>query len=219
MALPSEDDQDAIDRAFEELVAGYHLTAAKPDPHRPDPHRPDPHRPDPQRPDPHRPDPHSPDSLGSQSRNTDSRNTDPLSTDSLSTDSLSTDSLSTEADEPTVSSHDPDVGEGAANWAADHPLFAFVQAPSETPTPAEQPTEERYIPEPLPPLQRPAIPALLGWIGIGYAIVIVLAATLGVRFPAWAGWIAVGCFVGGFGILMTRLPKERPPGAGDGAVL
>src|SRR3954468_12260599 len=110
MALPSEDDQDAIDRAFEELVAGYHLTAAKPDPHRPDPHRPDPHRPDPQRPDPHRPDPHSPDSLGSQSRNTDSRNTDPLSTDSLSTDSLST-----EADEPTVSSHDPDVGEGAAN--------------------------------------------------------------------------------------------------------
>jgi hypothetical protein len=199
MALPSEDDQDAIDRAFEELVAGYHLTAAKPDPHRPDPHRPDPHRPD-----PHRPDPLSPDSLGSQSRNT---------------DSLSTDSLSTEADEPTVSSHDPDVGEGAANWAADHPLFAFVQAPSETPTPAEQPTEERYIPEPLPPLQRPAIPALLGWIGIGYAIVIVLAATLGVRFPAWAGWIAVGCFVGGFGILMTRLPKERPPGAGDGAVL
>jgi hypothetical protein len=27
MVLPSEDDRDAIDRAFAELVAGYHLTA------------------------------------------------------------------------------------------------------------------------------------------------------------------------------------------------
>jgi hypothetical protein len=189
MALPSEDDQDAIDRAFEELVAGYHLTAGRPDPLSPDSLSPD---------------SLSPDSLSPESRNT---------------DSVSTDSLSTEADEPTVSSSDPDFGESAANWAADHPLFGFVQAPADTPTPAEEPIEERYIPEPLPPLQRPAIPALLGWIGIGYAIVIVLAATLGVRFPAWAGWIAVGSFVGGFGILMTRLPKERPPGAGDGAVL
>ena len=110
-----------------------------------------------------------------------------------------------------------DVGESPANWAADHPLFGFVESPPEAS--AAEPTEERYVPEPLPPLQRPAAPALLGWIGIGYAIVIVLAATLGLRFPAWMGWFAVGSFVGGFGILMTRLPRERPPGAGDGAVL
>ena len=32
MVLPSEDDRDAIDRAFAELVAGYHLTADPPDP-------------------------------------------------------------------------------------------------------------------------------------------------------------------------------------------
>jgi hypothetical protein len=31
MVLPSEDDRDAIDRAFAELVAGYHLTAESPD--------------------------------------------------------------------------------------------------------------------------------------------------------------------------------------------
>ena len=31
MVLPSEDDRDAIDRAFAELVAGYHLTADAPD--------------------------------------------------------------------------------------------------------------------------------------------------------------------------------------------
>ena len=159
MALPSEDDRDAIDRAFAELVAGYHLTADRPDP------------------------------------------------------------LTHEApDEPAVGSSALD-GDTTANWAADHPLFGLVETPPEAPLVAEEPTEERYTPEPLPPLQRPAVPALLGWIGIGYAIVIVLAATLGLSFPAWAGWVAVGSFVGGFGILMTRLPRERPPDAGNGAVL
>jgi hypothetical protein len=160
MGLPSEDDRDAIDRAFSELVAGYYLTADR---------------------------------------------TDPISPEIL--------------DEPTVRSSNSEVGDSAANWAADHPLFGFVEAPAEAHKPAAEPTEERYVPQPLPPLQRPGVPALLGWIGIGCAIVIVLAATLGARFPAWAGWVAVGSFVGGFGILMTRLPRERPPGSGDGAVL
>jgi hypothetical protein len=160
MGLPSEDDRDAIDRAFAELVAGYHLTADRPDP------------------------------------------------------------LSSEIqDEPTVSSTAQEFEEGAVNWAADHPLFGFVETPAEVARSAAEPTEERYVPEPLPPLRRPAIPALLGWIGIGYAIIIVLAATFGLRLPVWAGWLAVGSFVGGFGILMTQLPRERPPGAGDGAVL
>ena len=160
MGLPSEDDRDAIDRAFAELVAGYHMTADRPDP------------------------------LVPNTR-----------------------------DEPTVASPTSDLGDSAANWAADHPLFGFVESSAEAPRPAAEPAEERYVPEPLPPLQRPAVPALLGWIGIGYAIVLVLAATLGLRFPAWMGWVAVGSFVGGFGILMTRLPRERPPGSGDGAVL
>jgi hypothetical protein len=160
MALPSEDDRDAINRAFAELVAGYHLTADRPDP------------------------------LNTQT-----------------------------TDEPAVTSPAPGFGDTVPSWASDHPLFGFVETPPEHPPAAEEPAQERYVPEPLPPLQRPGIPALLGWIGIGYAIVIVLAATLGLRFPVWAGWVAVGSFVGGFGILMTRLPRERPPGAGDGAVL
>jgi hypothetical protein len=59
----------------------------------------------------------------------------------------------------------------------------------------------------------------LGWIGIAYSALIVLAASFGVHFPSWAGWLAVGGFVVGFGLLMTRLPRDRPPDAGDGAVL
>ena len=50
-------------------------------------------------------------------------------------------------------------------------------------------------------------------------MLLVLAATFGLRFPTWAGWLAVGSFLTGFGILMTQLPRHRPPDAGDGAVL
>jgi hypothetical protein len=155
MVLPSEDDRDAIDRAFAELVAGYHLTADPPDQPANEPP------------------------------------TEPVTA----------------------------VPDGAPNWATDHPLFGLVETPADAQASSVEPSQDRYVPEPLPPLGRPGVPALLGWIGIGYAIVIVLAATFGLRFPAWTGWIAVGSFVGGFGILMTRLPRDRPPDAGDGAVL
>ena len=158
MVLPSEDDRDAIDRAFAELVAGYHLTADPPD------------------------------------SDTTEPPTEPVSPPSI-----------------------PDAN-GAANWArrssAVRPRWKRRRRSD-----LLQTNPDRYVPEPLPPLGRPGVPALLGWIGIGYAILIVLAATFGLRFPAWAGWIAVGSFVGGFGILMTRLPRDRPPDAGNGAVL
>ena len=155
MVLPSEDDRDAIDRAFAELVAGYHLTADPPD------------------------------------QPTNEPPTEPVTA----------------------------MPDGAPNWATDHPLFGLMETPADVQASSLEPSQDRYVPEPLPPLGRPGVPALLGWIGIGYAIVIVLAATFGLRFPAWTGWIAVGSFVGGFGILMTRLPRDRPPDAGDGAVL
>jgi hypothetical protein len=160
MGPPSEDDRDAIDRAFADLVAGYHLTADPPDTFANEPP------------------------------------TEPVTAPSL-----------------------PDVSDGQVNWASDHPLFGFPETPTDFQAAAEGSSHDRYVPEPLPPIRRPGVPALLGWIGIGYAIVIVLAATFGLQFPGWAGWIAVGSFVGGFGILMTRLPRERPPDAGDGAVL
>ena len=76
------------------------------------------------------------------------------------------------------------------------------------------------MPEPLPPLRRPGStgPARLDRASATRSSSS-LAATFGVTLPAWAGWLAVGSFIGGFGILMTRLPRERPPDAGDGAVL
>jgi hypothetical protein len=146
-----EDDREAVDRAFAELVAGYHLTADRPDP------------------------------------------------------------------QPTAPAEAAQGTEADEGWADQHPLFRLQPAsPAE---PIEPPADPPYVSEPLPPMSRPGVPALLGWIGIGYAVLLVLAATFGLRFPLWAGWLAVGSFLAGFGILVTQLPRHRPPDAGDGAVL
>ncbi|HSU36408.1 MAG TPA: hypothetical protein VLJ88_12195 [Propionibacteriaceae bacterium] len=164
MSRASEDDREAVDRAFADLVAGYHLTADRPDPLLAPP-------------------------VEAQQGN--------------------------ERDE---------------NWADEHPLFRAPEPQPAPPPPAPPPAprpepvverepEPRYVPDPLPPLGRPAIPALVGWVAIGYAVLLVLGATFGIRFPMWAGWLAVISFIGGFGILVTRLPRNRPPDAGDGAVL
>lgn len=162
MVRPSEDDKAAIDRAFAEMVAGYHLTAYRPE---------------------------LPAATAPEAPSDPAPESDPARLDAQT-------------------------------------VFRFVESPA-APPPAQAPEEapeepsadEDYEPEPLPRMGRPGIPALVGWIGMAYAVVVVLAGTFGVTFPTWAGWLAVAGFIGGFGILMSRLPKERPPDAGDGAVL
>lgn len=153
MSRADEDDRAAVDRAFSEMMAGYHLTADRPDP------------------------------------------------------------LPAVPAEAPQAPQTPDEG-----WADQHPLFHYPPPTGEPARPAE-PERTPYVPEPLPPMPRPALPVLLGWIGIGFAVVLVLAATFGLRSPAWAAWLAVGSFLTGFGILLTQLPRHRPPDAGDGAVL
>lgn len=146
MARHREDDREEIDRAFAELVSGYHLTADRPDPL------------------------------------------------------------------PATPSEQPDPA-----WADHHPLFRFAEAPpAPEPAPAAEP---RYVPDPLPPLSRPGLPALLGWGGIVFACLAVLLTAFGVPLPSWVGWLAVTLFVVGFAVLLTRLPRNRPPDAGDGAVV
>jgi hypothetical protein len=167
MTRPSEDDRAAVDRAFAEMVAGYHLTAERP--------------------------------VVEPVQDVQPAGPEPQPT-------------SSEQPAEAALSGDPD-----AHWADEHPLFRLVE-PVAPPAPPE-PEEARYSPDPLPPLPAPAVPALLGWIGIAWAALVVLAAAFGLRFPAWVGWIAVLGFVGGFVILVTRLPRHRSPDAGDGAVL
>lgn len=168
-SMSDADDREAVDRAFAELVAGYHLTADRPEPPAFDPRgwagpdvdaTPEPGS----RFEPPRPEPPPPE-------------------------------------------HQPSLLD--------------LPAPLPTPRPDElaDPAEERFEPEPPPPLPRPAWPVLVGWIGLGYAVLTILAIAIGVSLPGWAAWAGVIGFVGGFGLLVSRLPRQRPPDAGDGAVL
>ncbi len=157
MVRPDEDDRDAVDQAFAEMIAGYHLTSDRPD---------------------------------------------PLINETAVSEAVSADSPSTETAAPRVEAP---------------PVFRMPPVPE--PAAPPEPVEPVYEPDPLPPMRRPGIPALVGWIGIAYAVVVTLAGTFGAVLPTWAGWLAVGGFIGGFGILLSRLPRHRPPDAGDGAVI
>lgn len=159
MVRPSEDDRAAVDRAFTEMMASYHLTSDRPDPL------------------------------------------------AAAEDAVAhTDADRTSS--PTVDT----------SWADAHPLFVYPDSDPE-PIPEEPPAEERFVPPEPPPLPKPAWPVLIAWLGLGYSILIMLAAVVGVGPPPWAGWLALVGFVGGIGLLFARLPRHRPPDAGDGAVL
>ena len=55
------------------------------------------------------------------------------------------------------------------------------------PDPAPEPVDERYVPDPLPPLSRPDAPALVGWVAVLFSAVVVLAAGFGLALPGWLG--------------------------------
>jgi len=155
-------DRDSVDRAFAELVAGYHLTAERPD--------------------------------------------EPRARE------LTPDLVATE--EPRVESTEPEAPVLPPRPELLLPPSVWRVGPVVAPPP-----EEKYVPDPLPPLSRPGAPALVGWAGVLFAAVVVLAAGFGVDLPAWLGWVAVTCFIAGAVVLLTQLPRHRPPDAGDGAVL
>jgi hypothetical protein len=49
--------------------------------------------------------------------------------------------------------------------------------------------------------------------------VLVIAVILGVHLPAWLGYLLVAGFVGGFGYLVTRMPRGPRDPMDDGARL
>jgi hypothetical protein len=159
-------DRDSVERAFAELVAGYHLTAERPDEPRP----------------------------------------------------LELSAELAGGDEPRVEATDP--AEPVILPGIPTQLDPPAQPLAWRASPAPQPLpDERYVPDPLPPLGRPGAPALVGWTAVLFAAVVVLAAGFGVDLPTWLGYLAVSCFIVGSVVLLTQLPRHRPPDAGDGAVL
>lgn len=190
----SEDDRAAVDRAFAALVAGYHLTADRPDP--------------------------LPRSA-----------TEPARLDHLPVDLTATEPAADDERAPDPVRADPPPVPGPAPRTPAEPAGPLGSALFRFPDPAagaQPPGEDHpdvvdevdpFVPGPPMPIPRPAWPVLVAWIAMGYAVLVVLAISVGIRLPAWAGWLALVGFVGGFGTLVSRLPRHRPPDAGDGAVL
>lgn len=178
-------DPESVDRAFAEMVAGYHLTSDRPDPVIPV-----------ERP------------LQDQTR------VDQSAHEQAGHEQAGPEQPSARFEVPPPGSEPgPTAWRVERSWAEDHPLFASTDPPPRADRVAP------YVPEPLPPLARPGLPSLVGWLAVGFAALVVLAAGLGLDLPAWVGWLAVGSFITGFGVLLTQLPRHRPPDAGDGAVL
>ncbi len=185
--MADPEDKEAVDRAFAELVAGFHLTAERPEP---PPTEPPAGQAAPAPGSVFEPPPVAPPAPGDQR-----------------------------------STNDPPgweaIGAGFGPSPVPDPM-TWDQSTWDEPAEAEevQPEpEETFDPGPPPPLPRPTWPTLLGWIGLGYAAVAVLAVAVGITLPRWAAWAALIGFVGGFALLVSRLPRQRPPDAGDGAVL
>ena len=149
--MTDADDKESVDRAFAELVAGFHLTADRPEP---------------------------------------------------------------EWDAP------PGGRAPAPGSVFELPTpLPPAALPAPDPSDRPEPADERYEPDPPPPLPRPTWPVLVGWIGLGYAVLTVLVIAIGIELPQWAAAAGIIGFVGGFALLVSRLPRQRPPDAGDGAVL
>ena len=100
----------------------------------------------------------------------------------------------------------------------DAPLAPQSDRRSEPADDPDQP-EERYVPPPAPPLTRPNPRMLVGWLAITYAIVAMLLLAVDVPLPRWAGWFAILAFLGGLALLLSQLPRHRPPDDDDGARL
>lgn len=123
----------------------------------------------------------------------------------------------------------PDVRSSGADQPAEseplpeakpvRPPFEFrIDLDAPIPPDPEEP-EERYVPPPAPPLPRPTPPVFVGWLGICYAILVMFLLAFDVPLPDWMGWIAIAAFLGGLALLLSRLPRHRPPDDDDGARL
>lgn len=91
--------------------------------------------------------------------------------------------------------------------------------PDGEPGPLRDP-EDRFVPEPPPPLPRPAPPRLLAWIGLfGVPTFVLVLVVAGLSLPQWLSLILMGWFVGGFIFLVASMRPGERDGYDDGAVL
>ncbi len=84
----------------------------------------------------------------------------------------------------------------------------------------ESGVDERFVPPPPPPLPRVPKDRLAAWLGVFVSPVLLLLATvLRIPVPTVVAWLLVGAFLGGFGYLVSQMPRGPRDPFDDGAVL
>lgn len=70
---------------------------------------------------------------------------------------------------------------------------------------------------PDPDLPEPASGTLWSWFALIGGFVLLMVVTVSDTLPAWLGWLAGACAVGGLVALLLRVPRSRGDDDGDGA--
>lgn len=85
-------------------------------------------------------------------------------------------------------------------------------------TPVDLDDEDTYLPPPPPPLPVPEPDRGIAWLGVvGSPLLLLVALVTGLDLPDWAGYLMVVWFVGGFGYLVAKMPKEPRDPWDDGS--
>lgn len=78
--------------------------------------------------------------------------------------------------------------------------------------------DDRFVPPPAPPLPRPEPDRLVAWIGVfGAPIVLLVCLIAQLTPPTLITYGLIGWFVGGFGYLVAKMPREPRDPWDDGA--
>ncbi len=79
--------------------------------------------------------------------------------------------------------------------------------------------DSHFVPPEPPPLPRGDLQSMLAWVGVlGGPAVLLLAALVRGNLPGWLILLALGAFVGGFVVLIAKMPTDRDDGD-DGAIV
>ncbi|GAB3697991.1 hypothetical protein [Mariniluteicoccus flavus] len=83
----------------------------------------------------------------------------------------------------------------------------------------DEPPEKDWKPEPLPGPRKPSALAAVGWACAAYVVAVLVLTIVGVSLPSILVYLAIAAFVAALGIGFMKLPRDRDPGDGDGAVV
>lgn len=111
------------------------------------------------------------------------------------------------ADEDVSSDEGADRGNDVTT--ADYPWPVYDEAPPTSKVRAPDDGEERFVPEPPPPLPRLEPVKQVGWLGvIGGPLLLLLSALFSDQLPSWLVLVGVIGFVGGFVTLVATMRND-----------